>query len=208
MELYSNPIKVTGHTFNVSECALKVSDATINGSEAPIYRTLAGPYGTRPQFFNAIDSFANSHLYNSSLPNGQYLETLYSVQAELLAQKKAAEEAFHQHLKWLRARSVTLDATQVVPSIEELLALFSNQIDYPYTPPIGILNFLFANEHFRYLLRGVKACIAAVRKAFAQTVPRFCALSWTRRQFYLMHGIRPPRAGQWEIHRLALECAR
>lgn len=133
---------------------------------------------------------------NAYVTSGEYINTLYSAQAELLARKKAAQEALDQFTAFLQAQHVRLGPTQTVPPLEDFVEFCSYHVDYLYTPPIGILNFLFQNERFRNLLRRVRARITLIRNAIVRAMPRFCAVSWTKRLWFLMHGIRPPRTEQ------------
>jgi hypothetical protein len=147
-----------------------------------------------------------SNVYGTS---GDYLQNLFRAQAELFAAERASKEFLNRIISTVQAGNQINKAPAVTARTFEQLAEFINAHAGDKTvSSIGILKYIIRGLRVRSLLRQVFARIAFVVKAIARAVPRFCAVNWARRQFYLMHGIRPPRGGEWEIHYSTFECAR
>jgi hypothetical protein len=185
---------------------IDVSKMTVNPDFMPdIYSPELGIVGQCKSTRRAENLVAiqTNHAYAAS---GQYLNDLFSAQAELLEERKKAEDQLRQYIERLQSSNNprTIEIVAAIP-FEQLLELFNQQAQYPFTPPIGILNLLLDDLHVRNLLRKIFARITIVWKAITLGVPRFCAVSWTKRLWFLMHGIRPPRI--WTLLRPVFECA-
>jgi hypothetical protein len=143
------------------------------------------------------------HVYAAS---GQYLDDLFSAQAELLEARKKAADQLRQYIELLRSGNHwrTIEIATAIP-FEQLLEFFDRQCQFAFTPPKGILSLLLDGLHIRNLLRQVFSRTTIVWRAITHGAPRFCAVSWAKRSWFLMHGIRPPRT--WTIFRPVFECA-
>jgi hypothetical protein len=150
-----------------------------------------------------LTTIPTNNVYAAS---GQYLNDLFSAQAELLETRKKAEGQLRQYVERLQSSNDTrtIEIFAAIP-FEQLLEFFNQQAQYPYTPPRGILNLLLDVQCVRNLLGLISARITIVLKAITIGVPRFCAVGWTKRSWFLMHGIRPPRT--WTLLRPVFECA-
>jgi len=185
---------------------IDVSTMTVNFDFAPdFYFPEAGIVGQCKSFIRAenLAAIPTNHIYAAS---GQYLSDLFKAQAELLEARKKAEDQLRQYIERLQSSNNphTIEIAAAIP-FEQLLEFFNQQAQYPFTPPIGILNFLLDDLHARNLLRQIFARITFVWKAITLGAPRFCAVSWAKRLWFLMHGIRPPRT--WTLLRPVFECA-
>lgn len=138
--------------------------------------------------------------------SGQYLNDLFSAQAELLEAQKKAEDQLRQYIERFQSsndlRTIEIFATF---SFDQMLEFFNQQAQSPFIPPIGILNLLLDGRHIQNVLRQIFDRITFVWKAITLGLPRFCAVSWTKRMWFLMHGIRPPRT--WTLLRPVFGCA-
>jgi hypothetical protein len=155
----------------------------------------------------AAESLVAVSTNNPYAASGQYFDDLLVAQAELLEVRKKSQEQLQHYIAYLQSVS-GLDVPQISStlSFEELVRFLDEQALFPYTPPIGILNFIVQDQRLQHLLRSVHArVVLIVRKKIAQTVPRFCAVSWARRLWFLMHGSRPPRTSAF--HCQVLACA-
>jgi len=150
-----------------------------------------------------LTTISTNDIYATS---GQYLNNLFSAQAELLETRKKAEGQLRQYIERLQSSNDTrtIENLAAIP-FEQLLEFFNQQAQCPYTPPIGILSLLLDVQCVRNLLGHISARITVVLKAITLRVPRFCAVGWTKRSWFLMHGIRPPRT--WTLLRPVFECA-
>jgi hypothetical protein len=162
------------------------------------YLTDFGVIGQQTAFmgYRAIESLVGVQQGNNYSLSGNYVHDLFSAQAQLLAARKKTVELLRQFVAHLHSGDEfrPIDLVEVIP-FEQLLEFFDRQAKYTFTPPIGILNLLLDDERARNLLRQIFARITFVWKAVTLGVPRFCAVNWARRQWFLMHGIRPPRTG-------------
>jgi hypothetical protein len=185
---------------------IDVSTMTMNLDWAPdFYCPEAGIIGECKSISRA-ESLAAVPTNSVYAASGQYLNDLFSVQAELLETQKKAEDQLRRWIEHLQSsnNSRTIEIAATIP-FEQLLEFFNQKARYPFTPPIGILNLLLDGQHVRNVLRQIFARITIVWKAITLGVPRFCAVNWTKRLWFLMHGIRPPRT--WTIIRPVFECA-
>lgn len=185
---------------------IDVSTRTVNlDSAADFYFPEAGIIGQCKSICRA-ENLAAVPTNNVYAASGQYLNDLFSAQAELLEAQKKAEDQLRQYIERLQSSNNprTIEIAAAIP-FEQLLEFFDQQAQYPFTSPIGILSLLLDGQHIRNVLRQIFARITIVWKATTLGVPRFCAVSWTKRLWFLMHGIRPPRT--WTLLRPVFECA-
>ncbi len=185
---------------------IDVSTMTVNLDFVPdIYFPEVGIVGQCKSISWAenLTAIPTNHVYAAS---GQYLNDLFSAQAEFLETRKKAEDQLRQYIERLQSSNNlrTIEIVEAIP-FEQLLELFNQQTQYSFTPPTGLLNLLLEDLHVRNLLRQIFARITIVWKAITLGVPMFCAVSWTKRSWFLMHGIRPPRT--WTLLRPVFECA-
>lgn len=211
LEVPEPPISISEHRYKVSYTPIKISElpsASLISSQLETYDY----YRSRPDTkvfisYNgtAVESLLNVSQGSNYSLSGNYIHDLFSAQAELLAARQKAQEEFDKYFEFLRDPS--FGWVNVLPTYEDLDAFISAQPVYSYTPPIGILKYLEISKLTASLLRSVRTRITLVRKAIAKTVPRFCAVSWARRKWFLMHGTRPPKVEALFKQMPPFECA-
>ncbi|MGB6687092.1 MAG: hypothetical protein WBE76_04550 [Terracidiphilus sp.] len=144
--------------------------------------------------YRAIETLVTVSQENPYSASGEYLQSLFEMQANLLAAQKEADEQLRQFIAQLQS-GLDSDTQLFFPVLpfEQLVEFFNQQPDGGYIEPVGMLRFLLDGECARNLLRRIYARIFKVLKAGGAVSPRFCGLSWSRRFWFLLHGSHLPK---------------
>ena len=168
----------------------------------------------QPSNANGYESLAAVSVSNPYNISGQFLENLHDaidaldrIQAEqesaLCALRAWAERQRTEFKTEPSARSIQIQFT--FDHVLDLIELSQHTLCAPRYA--YVLRFILYGESTQKLRQRIFRKIQIIKRALYQLESRFCAVSWSRRFWFLLHGSHPPKTEFWPLISQEFECA-
>jgi hypothetical protein len=139
------------------------------------------PYAASGQYLAALESFRS--LWVPRLPVIRY-------ESAVLRTKSFS---FGKSSLWI-VPSITYSFDQAVEIINQACGERPQASDFLNSDFLNVESLVYSTvEGTRRLLRKLDRRILLVRRLVHRSLARFCAFSWSRRLWYLLHGSHPPK---------------
>ena len=150
-----------------------------------------------PANLNRLLSVSPTNLYAA---NGQYLAALENLRSLCLSHQPTLRResvCIHTEIASLGKSSIKLRLrASIAYSFDEAVRIINAACNERARPSDFLEDESIVSsvvEGTKSLLRRLDRRILRVRRLVHRSVARFCALSWSRRSWYLLHGSHPPR---------------
>lgn len=158
---------------------------------------------------NYYETLASASLSNPYAVSGQLLEEYRCALAPLKQiefEQDLSLNAWAAHVRNEVGETVPIRSTQF--TFEEIEDFIQNsQTDRFAALQPRVLRCILYASHMRDLLQRISRKIKAIKRILCQRESRFCAVNWSRRFWFLLHGSHPPKTEAWPFTCQVFGCA-